>query len=338
MGCIVIAEAGVNHNGNFEIAKSLVQAAAKSGADYIKFQTFKAEALATKKVEQAEYQKKNTNLIETQYRMLKKLELKDECHLKLIKECKKFQIGFLSSAFDLESMKFLKALDMDYLKIPSGEITNLPYLKAAAKFGKPIILSTGMSCLGDIESALNILLECGCNINNINILHCSTEYPANKNLVNLNFIKTLKETFGVNVGYSDHTKGIEIAIAAVALGARIIEKHLTLDQKMEGPDHMASLEPIEFSQMVQSIKSIEKALGSGVKEVTAVEKDNAKVVRKSLVAIKKISKGDVLTYKNVGCKRPGNGISPMHIEKIIGKVSGKNYILDQLIEMNFLAN
>ena len=329
---IIIAEAGVNHNGDISLAKKLIKIAADSGADYVKFQTFKAEKLATKSANQAKYQQANIGYKQTQLEMLKILELQDTDHKVLIEECKINNIGFLSSAFDVDGINFLKSLNIDYLKIPSGEITNLPYLKVAAKFGKPIILSTGMACIEEIDSALEILLLNGCTRDNIYILHCITEYPAPKELVNLNFINTLKNKFGVNVGYSDHTLGIEIAIAAVAIGAKIIEKHFTIDKRMSGPDHKASLDAKELKEMVNCIRSVEKALGNGNKEISTSEKNNAKVVRKSLIAAKNIKKNELFTYENLDSKRPGTGISPMNIDKYIGCYSNKNYEKDELIE------
>ncbi len=331
---IIIAEAGVNHNGDILLAKKLIKSAAEAGADYVKFQSFRANTLVTKFASQASYQRINTGINQSQLNMLKKLELTDKDHYSLIDECTKQGISFLSSAFDISGINFLKKLNIDYLKIPSGEITNLPYLKTAASFGKPLILSTGMASLKEIEIALDILKKYGCKKDNITVLHCVTEYPAPKELINLNFINTIKNTFRVKVGYSDHTMGIEIPIAAVAIGASIIEKHFTLDRNMTGPDHKASLEPSELRMMVSSIRSVEKSMGSGIKEITKIEQDNAKVVRKSLVATEEINKGDLFTPENIGCKRPGTGISPMEIEKVLGMKSNKSYKIDQLIEIS----
>ncbi len=331
--CIVIAEAGVNHNGNINLAKELVHAASEAGADYVKFQSFKADSLVTKNAEQAKYQKENSQKIESQFEMLKRIELSYENHIELIKECKQKNIGFLSSAFDLDGINFLKSLDLDFLKIPSGEITNLPYLKLAAKFDKPLIISTGMATLSEIDYAISIIKKYGKNRDDINILHCFTEYPAPKELINLNFMKTLKKCFGFRVGYSDHTLGTEISIAAVALGAEIIEKHLTLDNNLEGPDHKASLDPIEFKNMVNSIRMVQKSLGNGVKKVTDIELENAKVARKSIVAKSNISKGDIFTFENIHIKRPGTGISPKRIYEIIGTKAKNNYKQDDLIDI-----
>ena len=333
-GTIIIAEAGVNHNGDMKIAKKLIEASAIAGADYVKFQSFKADSLVTKYAEQAKYQKENTKTTESQFNMLKRLELSNANHFELINECNKYNIGFLTSAFDNDGINFIKSLDLDFLKIPSGEITNLPYLKLAASFEKPLILSTGMATLAEIDKAIQILQKYGNNRKDINILHCITEYPAPKELINLNFIATLKKCFGLNVGYSDHTLGIEIAVAAVALGAEIIEKHITLDNNLKGPDHKASLNPQEFKTMVHAIRNVEKSLGSGIKKVTDIEIENAKVARKSLVAKKKIMKGEFFTKENIAIKRPGTGISPMRIDEIIGIKSKNVYNLDDIIEIN----
>tara|TARA_Y100001968_G_scaffold307274_1_gene324957 strand:+ start:560 stop:1567 length:1008 start_codon:yes stop_codon:yes gene_type:complete len=329
---IIIAEAGVNHNGDVRIAKELVKNAFEAGADYVKFQVFKADSIVTRDAKQAEYQKKNTKTKESQYDMLKKLELKDEDYHEIYQQCISCGIGFLSSAFDIEAINFLKKFNMDYLKIPSGEITNLPYLKHAAQFGKPIILSTGMASFDDIGLAIEVINEYGCPKKNITVLHCLSEYPAPINLVNLRFMKTIKNEFGVSVGYSDHTLGIEVSIASVALGAKIIEKHFTLNKNMLGPDHFASLEPKELKAMIKAIRNIEKSLGNGIKDISVIEKENSKVVRKSLVAIQEIKKGELFSNINIGCKRPGTGISPMLINQIIGKVSNRNYKVDQIIE------
>ncbi len=332
--CLIIAEAGVNHNGDINLAKELIKEASKAGANYVKFQSFKANSLVTKGAEQAKYQKENTKKIESQFEMLKRLELTDNDHFELINECKKNNIGFLSSAFDIAGIELIKTLNVDYLKIPSGEITNLPYLIQAANFKKPLILSTGMSTLSEIDNAVRIIKKYGNNREDIKILHCVTEYPAPKDSINLNVIKTLKKCFGLGVGYSDHTLGIEIPIAAVALGAEIIEKHLTLDKNLQGPDHKASLEPNEFMEMVNSIRIVEKALGSGIKKVSKVEADNSKVARKSIVAKRDIVAGEVFTLENIDIKRPGTGLSPMRIYELIGTTSQSNYKIDDLIKIH----
>ncbi len=327
----IIAEAGVNHNGDINMAKELIKSASIAGADYVKFQSFKVNSLVTRNAEQAKYQKENTKKIESQYSMLKRLELTKENHYELIEECKKNNIGFLTSAFDIEGIEFIKSLNVDFLKIPSGEITNLPYLKLAATFSKPIIISTGMANLSEIDNAIRVLIDNGKNKNEITILHCVTEYPAPKNLINLNFIKTLKKCFGTSVGYSDHTLGIEIAIASIALGAEILEKHITLDKSLEGPDHKASLDPHEFSQMVLNIRTVEDSLGSGIKQITPIETKNAAVARKSIVAKRKILKGELFTIDNITVKRPGTGISPMSFYEILGNKSKNNFEEDDLI-------
>lgn len=329
----IIAEAGVNHNGSLEIAKKLINAAKDCGADAVKFQTFKAEKLVSKKAEKAEYQKQTTDAGESQFEMIKKLELDFNAHKELIKYCKEKQIQFLSSPFDLDSIDLLDELGLDTFKIPSGEIINLPYLRKIGKFNKKVILSTGMADLGEIEDALDILIESGTDKENITILHCNTEYPTPFEDVNLKAMLTIKNAFNVKVGYSDHTKGIEVPIAAVALGAEVIEKHFTLDRNMEGPDHKASLEPAELKQMIDSIRNIEKALGSGIKKPSPSENKNKIVVRKSLIAKTYIKKGDIFTEENLGIKRPGNGISPMRWDEVIGKTAKKDFEEDEILEI-----
>lgn len=328
---IIIAEAGVNHNGDLNIAKELIEVAASSGADYIKFQTFQATELAAKSALKAEYQTENTKSSETQIEMLKKLELTSDDHLQLIKTCKKNNIKFLSTPFDFQSIELLKQLTISLWKIPSGEITNLPFLKKIGSFGEPIILSSGMSNLGEIEAAINVLEKSGTSRSIITILHCTSEYPAPMSEVNLNAMKTIQNAFGVNVGYSDHTVGIEISLAAVALGASIIEKHLTLDRRMSGPDHKASIEPNELNAMVAGIRNIEQALGDGIKTPTPSEIKNIPIARKSIVAKKNIKKGDIFTEENLSVKRPGNGISPMNWLEVLGKIALKDYQEDDLI-------
>jgi len=330
---IIIAEAGVNHNGSIEIARQLIDAAVSAGVDYVKFQTFKTEQLVTKQAKQAAYQAKNTGSGNSQYEMLKKLELTPEQHLELMDYCKRRNIKFLSTAFDFGSVAFLDTLDLGVWKIPSGEITNYPYLRQIAKTNKKVILSTGMATLREIEEAITVLEKFGTPRNNITLLHCTTEYPAPKNEVNLRAINVLKETFGLPVGYSDHTEGIEIAVAAVAMGACVIEKHFTLDRNMEGPDHKASLQPDELIQMVQYIRNVESALGSGVKEPSPSEKANISIARKSIVAGRKIKKGEIFTENNLIPKRPGNGISPMKWKDVIGKTAMRDFEEDELIEL-----
>lgn len=326
----IIAEAGVNHNGSVEIARKLIDEASKAGADAVKFQTFKAENLVTKNAKQANYQVKNLKKETSQYDMLKKLELDYEVHKELLEYCNKKGIMFLSSAFDLESIELLDKIGVKIFKIPSGEIENIPYLKKIARTGKKVILSTGMSNLSDIEFALDILKVNGAK--DVTVLHCNTDYPTRMQDVNLKAMKTIQDAFKVEIGYSDHTNGIEIPIAAVALGATIIEKHFTLDKNMDGPDHRASLEPSELSEMVQSIRNIEIALGDGIKKLTSVEQVNIKVVRKSIVAKRKIKEGEVFTEDNLVVKRPGIGISPKMWDNIIGTISDRDYREDELIQ------
>ena len=329
---LIIAEAGVNHNGDIEIAKKLIEAAAFAGADYVKFQTFNSKQLVSKNVQKAEYQKNNTNnSSESQLEMLQELELSKKNHLELINHCNLNKIKFLSTAFDLESIDFLNELNLDLFKIPSGEITNLPYLKKIGGLGKPIIISTGMANINEIREAINIVLKKGTKNENITILHCNSEYPTPMQDVNLKAMNNIKEIFNLNIGYSDHTLGIEIPIAAVALGANVIEKHFTLNKKMSGPDHKASLDPKELKQMVKAIRNIEKALGHGRKEPSASEIKNKVIIRKSIIAKKKISKGDVLNEYNITTKRPGNGISPMKWNSIIGTKAARDYLEDDLI-------
>ena len=329
----IIAEAGVNHNGSLAIAKKLIDKAKKAGADAVKFQSFKASSLISKKAEKADYQKKLTARNESQYEMVKKLELDETSHIELINYCKRKKIKFLSSPFDLDSIDLLNKLGLEIFKIPSGEITNLPYLRKIGKLNKQIILYTGMSNLGEIEDALNILIENGTKKNKIIVLHCNTEYPTPYEDVNLKAMVTIKNAFDIEVGYSDHTSGIEIPIAAAALGAVVIEKHFTLDKNMEGPDHKASLEPNELKMMVEAIRNIEKALGNGIKKPSHSELKNINIVRKSMVAIKKIKKGEKFDNNNLGIKRPGNGISPIRWDEIIGKRAKKNFQIDDLIEL-----
>ncbi|WP_026915713.1 N-acetylneuraminate synthase [Christiangramia portivictoriae] len=330
---IIIAEAGVNHNGDISIAKKLIEAAAIAKADYVKFQTFIAEEVISKNAVKADYQIENTgNSGESQLEMVKKLQLSPEMHLELISHCNKHDIKFLSTAFDLKSIEHLEGYKLGLFKIPSGEITNLPYLEKIAAANYPhYVMSTGMANLSDIENALGILLNQGISRKNITILHCNTEYPTPMLDVNLKAMNTIASAFQTPVGYSDHTLGIEVPIAAVAMGASVIEKHFTLDKTMEGPDHKASLEPSELTAMVSAIRNIELALGDGIKAPSASEIKNIPIARKSLVAKKDISAGDIFTIDNLGVKRPGNGISPMQFHNYIGTVATKDYKEDSLI-------
>lgn len=327
----IIAEAGVNHNGSLKLAKKMVEKAVEAKVDAIKFQTFISENVVSKNAKKAEYQVKNTEIRkETQLEMVKKLELSFNDFIELKEYCNIKNIEFLSTPFDLESIEFLKKLGMKVWKVPSGEITNLPYLRKIAEVADEIILSTGMSDLDEISKAVDILKK---ENKKILILHCNTEYPTPMEDVNLRAMELLKEKFNVEVGYSDHTLGIEVPIAAVALGARIIEKHFTLDKNMEGPDHKASLEPGELKKMVTGIRNIEEALGKKQKEVTESEKKNKDIARKSIVAKKNIKKGEIFTEENLTVKRPGNGISPMQWDEVIGKISIRNFEEDELIEI-----
>jgi len=330
----IIAEAGVNHNGNVATAKELIGVAAKSGADYVKFQTFKAERLATPTSTVAHYQRKTEGLDDLQFQLLKNLELSESAHFELEKSCKEFDIKFLSTAFDIESADFLLAMGQDVFKIPSGEITNLPYLRHIASFSKDIILSTGASNLKEIDAALVELTNAGAKLDKITVLHCTSAYPARMSEVNLNAMLNISKEFSVKVGYSDHTLGIEVAIAAAALGATVIEKHFTLNKNMKGPDHMASLEPCELNEMVRSIRNIEVALGNGVKLPTQGELENIEVIRKSIVAKIAVRKGEVFTSENLTCKRPWHGISPMNWDKVVGQVAKRDYAPDEMIQID----
>jgi N,N'-diacetyllegionaminate synthase len=326
----VIAEAGDNHNGDFLLAKKLAMVAKKSGADAVKFQTFKTENLVTKNAQQAEYQKKNIGKNEGQFQMLKKLELSFSEFRRLSDYCKNIGILFLSTAFDLESIEFLASLDLPVWKIPSGEITNYPYIVEIAKKNRPIIMSTGMCEIFEVKAAVDIIKE---NTNGeITLLHCNTEYPTRFEDVNLNVMKTLGRKFSCKYGYSDHTQGISVPIAATALGASVIEKHFTLNRNMIGPDHKASLEPDELNTMVKSIREIEIALGSSQKFVSKSEMKNISIARKSIVAKKSIKKGEILSPDNITTKRPGTGITPMEWPKIIGTIANKNYKPDDMIQ------
>lgn len=333
---IIIAEAGVNHNGSIDLAKKLIDAAVNAGVDFVKFQTFNSESLVSKSAKKASYQIENTkDISESQLQMLKKLELTREQHYEIVSYCKEKNISFFSTAFDIESLEFLKELGLSMVKIPSGEITNLPYLRKAAELFSEIIISTGMSTMNDIEQAVNVFLKAGHNQNNISIMHCNTEYPTEMKDVNLLAMNTIQLKFSTKVGYSDHTLGTEVPIAAVALGAKIIEKHFTLDRNLPGPDQLASLEPNELKFMVDSIRNIELAIsGSGEKLPSESERKNIEIARKSIVAKTNILKGEVFSEKNITTKRPGNGISPMQWGNVIGKIANKNFSEDDLIEMN----
>jgi N,N'-diacetyllegionaminate synthase len=329
---IIIAEAGVNHNGDIKIAKKLIDIASEAGVDYVKFQTFKADKISTKYGKKADYQDRNIKNLDSQYDMLKKLELDEDTHRDLIKYCNSKRVKFLSTAFDLDSLELLNQLGIRLAKIPSGEITNYPFLKRVAQLFSNVILSTGMSTLNEINKAVKVLLKFGINKENLTILHCNTEYPTPMSDVNLKGMLHIQTEFGVKVGYSDHTLGIEVPIAAVALGARVIEKHFTLDRNLLGPDHKASLEPNELNQMVESIRNIEKAIsGTGIKEPSISELKNKLVIRKSIVAIKSINKGETFNDNNIGVKRPGTGISPMRWDDIIGQTSSKDFNVDDII-------
>lgn len=331
----IIAEAGVNHNGNMDQARKLIDAAAQAGADYVKFQTFKAGKLATKTATRAEYQDKNTGDKETQYEMLRKLELSEEAHYGLFDYCRKKNIKFLSTAFDFESLEFLNRLGMDFFKIPSGQITNLPFLRKIASLNKPVVMSTGMANMEEVKAAYNILLLGGLRKEDISIVHCNTEYPTPMEDVNLKAMNAIGEELGVNkIGYSDHTLGIEVPIAAVALGATVIEKHFTLDRNLPGPDHKASLEPGELSAMVAAIRNIEKAIaGSGKKEPSPSEIKNIQTGRKSIVASRPINKGEAFTEDNITVKRPGTGISPMQWDEVLKRKAVKDFSEDDLISI-----
>ena len=331
MSVFIIAEAGVNHNGSADLAKQLIDVAADSGVDAVKFQTFKAENLVSKNAQKADYQKQTTSASESQFDMIKKLELDVETHKELIAYCQEKDIIFLSTPFDHESIDLLSGLKMEIFKIPSGEITNLPYLRHIGSLGKRIILSTGMSNIAEVGEALNILTNAGTAKENITVLHANTMYPTPMEDVNLNAMLTIQKEFSVAIGYSDHTLGIEVDIAAVVLGASVIEKHFTLDKTMVGPDHEASLEPEELKAMVLAIRNIEKALGSYEKKPSPSESVNIDIVRKSIIASASIKKGEILSDNNVTTKRPGVGISPMKWDKVIGTVASKDYQMDDLI-------
>ena len=330
---LIIAEAGVNHNGDIELAKKLIDVAVNAGADFVKFQTFNADRLATHAAKKADYQAQTTDRNETQHEMLRRLELTPAMHHELIAHCKMRKIGFFSTGFDIESVDFLASLGQNLFKIPSGEITNLPYLRHIGRLGKPIILSTGMSNMLEIESAITALEQAGTPRSKITVLHCTTEYPTPMCDVNLRAMQSIQTELGVAVGYSDHTLGIEVAVAAVAMGATVIEKHFTLDRTLPGPDHKASLEPEELKTMVSSIRNIELALGVGVKQLAPSEAKNILVARKSIVASKDIQIGERFSAENLTVKRPGTGISPMRWDEVIGLTANRNYASDELIQI-----
>lgn len=331
MSVFIIAEAGVNHNGDLALAKQLIDVAVAAGADAVKFQTFKAEKLVIAGAEKAAYQIRNTGTHETQAQMLKKLELPYEAHADLMQYCDRHAIMFMSSPFDIDSILFLNNLGLSVFKIPSGEITSLPYLKAMGALKKRIVMSTGMANMDEVRTAVKVLTDSGTPKDQITVLHCHTDYPTAMKDVNLRAILTIKNELGVQVGYSDHTAGIEVPIAAVALGASVIEKHFTLDKNMEGPDHKASLDPKELEEMVKAIRNIEQALGDGLKKPTVKEIEIATVARKSIVAARDIKAGEILNENNLTIKRPGTGISPMEWDSIIGTMAERDFQVDDLI-------
>jgi N,N'-diacetyllegionaminate synthase len=333
MKVLIIAEAGVNHNGSLETAKQLVDVASEAGADMVKFQTFSANRQVTTSAQKADYQNHTTSASESQHEMLLKLELSRAMHEELITYCKQCGIKFFSTGFDMQSIDMLVDLGLEQFKIPSGEITNLPYLRHIGKYGKPVILSTGMANLGEIESALDVLETSGTPRSQITILHCNTEYPTPMEDVNLRAMQAIRDAFGVAVGYSDHTLGIEVPLAAVSLGATVIEKHFTLDCTLPGPDHKASLEPYELKAMVRAIRNIEIALGDGIKRPSPSEAKNKPIARKSLVAAVAIQTGECFTETNLTAKRPGTGISPMRWDEIIGSIATRDFEPDEMIEI-----
>ena len=331
MSVFIIAEAGVNHNGSIELAKKLIDVASRAGADAVKFQTFKTENLVSKNAQKADYQKETTDNKESQFDMIKKLELDIDTHHELITYCQSRNIMFLSTPFDLDSIDLLNDLKLPIFKIPSGEITNLPYLRKIGQLNKKIILSTGMADIGEIEDALDILTSSGTPKESITVLHANTMYPTPMEDVNLKAMQTIGNTFDIKFGYSDHTLGIEVPIGAVAIGASCIEKHFTLDNTMEGPDHKASLEPDELKAMVKAIRNMEMALGSSIKKPSQSETPNIKIARKSIVAKDNIKKGEILTKENLAVKRPADGISPMRWDEVVGSIASRDYTEDELI-------
>lgn len=331
MKIIIIAEAGVNHNGDMNIARKLIDIAAAAGVDYVKFQTFKADKLVKKDAAKAAYQAKSTDKSETQYEMVKRLELSNDQHLELMEYCKGKKVTFLSTGFDSESVEFLVNIGIDFIKVPSGEITNMPLLRQIGRYKKNVILSSGMATMEDIDNALDVLEKAGQDKNKIILLHCTTQYPTPFKEVNLNAMVAMKNHTGLQVGYSDHTLGIEVPVAAVALGATVIEKHFTLDKTMPGPDHAASLDPDELFKMVSCVRNIEVAMGEGVKKPSPSEIENMAVARKSIVAACNIAKGEIFTEYNLTVKRPGIGISPMKWDEVIGTIAQKDFLTDELI-------
>lgn len=330
---LVIAEAGVNHNGDIALAHELIEAAADAGADMVKFQTFKAKTLVTREAKQADYQVQSGIPVELQFDMLRRLEITPEMHSELIGHCEKHGIAFLSTGFDIESVNLLNGFGMAYFKVPSGEITNLPYLRHIGSLGKQIILSTGMANLGEIEAAINVLEAAGTHRDRITVLHCTTEYPTLMSEVNLRAMQSISTAFGVKVGYSDHTPGIEVATAAAALGGSVIEKHFTMDRNLPGPDHKASLEPSELKAMISAIRNIEAAMGDGIKRPSESERRNLPFVRKSLVAKRDIAAGEAYSEDNIAVKRPNTGLSPMRWDEVMGRKAPRAFKADELIEL-----
>lgn len=325
----IIAEAGVNHNGSLELAKRLVRAAAEAGVDAVKFQTFKADTLVSRDAPKADYQKQTTDAAESQYQMLKKLELSEESHRELKALCAQLGVAFLSTPFDITDIPFLSALDMPFFKVPSGAITDLPYLRAINEQKKPVLLSTGMATEDEVAAALKLLPDC-----EVTLLHCTTEYPCPYDDVNLKAMQALKARFGLPVGYSDHTQGIEVSVAAAALGASVIEKHFTLDRTMEGPDHKASLEPGELRALVTSVRHVADALsGDGTKTPVEAERVIASVARKSIVAKRDIAGGEIFSADNLATMRPGTGISPMRWDEVIGRTAGRSFAKGEQISL-----
>lgn len=329
---LIIAEAGVNHNGDLNLAKKLIEEAAKAGADVVKFQSFKAELCASRAAVQADYQSKNTGLCESQVAMLKRLELPKGAEEELLRHCEKCGVEFLSTAGDLESLELVMKMGLKWLKIPSGELTDLPYLKAVARFGGEILLSTGMATLGEVEAAIDVLEKSGAKRENITLLHCTSEYPTPFEEVNLRALKTLRKAFKLKVGFSDHSEGIAAALGAAALGARVIEKHFTLDKTMSGPDHLASLEPYELKALCDGVRQIERAMGDGIKRASKSEAKNINIVRKSLVAKVAIKKGEIFSEANLTTKRPGSGVSAMLYDAYLGRRALRDYESDELID------